>query len=182
MTFGKEKAKCVIDELCYVPLAAVGLMISRPARAGEWTTVATACVPDETTVGKFEFEFGRVMFMGANTGEIGFRCNVSNPQDLGGNPGWDRMEISYEDTDNFFSGAEVVVTLRRVDKFTGLSFELAKFSSNGKGLGQQLELEPFVHAFNFANNAYYVGISLKRTNNTQNPKIQRVRLFKAPPG
>jgi hypothetical protein len=162
-------------------LAAMGLMTRPPAWAGEWTAVATACVPDENAAGKFEFEFGRVMFLGGNTGEIGFRCNVTNPQDSAGSPNWDTMEISYEDTDNFFSAAEVVVTLRRVDKFSGLSFELANFSSNGKGLGQQLEFQPFVHAFNFANNAYYVGISLKRTNNTQNPKIQRVRLFRAPP-
>ena len=163
-------------------LAAAGLMISRPAWAGEWTTVATACVPDETAVGKFEFEFGRVMFLGANTGEIGFRCNVTNPQDSAGNTFWDTMEISYEDTDNYFSAAEVVVTLRRVDKFSGLSYELAQFTSNGKGLGQQLKWQSFYHTFHFQNNAYYVGISVKRTNNAQNPKVQRVRLYKAPPG
>jgi len=161
--------------------ATLGL-INAPAQTSEWVTVASACVPDNSAAGKFEFEFARVMFLGAHTGEIGFRCNVTNPLDNAGKPGWDRIEISYEDTDNFFSASEVVVTLRRVDKFTGLSYELASFSSNGKGLGQQLEYQSFTHSFNFANNGYYIGFSLKRTNNTQNPKIQRIRLFRHPEG
>jgi hypothetical protein len=177
----KEIAKMCNQRIVLCAAFATLGLISAPAQS-EWVTVASACVPDESAAGKFEFEFGRVMFLGANTGEIGFRCNVTNPLDWAGNTGWDRIEISYEDTDNFFTAAEVVVTLRRVDKVTGLSFQLASFSSNGMGLGQQLQYQPFSHTFNFANNGYYVGFSVKRTNNTQNPKIQRIRLFRAPPG
>jgi hypothetical protein len=156
--------------------ATLGL-INAPAQTSRWVTVASACVPDESATGKFEFEFGRVMFLGANTGEIGFRCNVTNPLDNGGNPGWNVIEISYEDTDGFFTASEVVVTLRRVDKVTGLSFQLASFSSNGAGLGQQLKTQSFNHNFNFTNNGYYIGFSLKRTNNMQNPKIQRIAFY-----
>ena len=122
--------------------------------------------------------------LGNNTGEIALRCNVTNPKDALGSPspGWGLLEVSYEDTDNFFNAAEVVVTLRRVDKFTGSSFKLAEFISNGNGLGKQCKSEAFAHNFDFVNNAYDVGISVKRTNATQNPNVWRVRLYPVPVG
>jgi hypothetical protein len=161
--------------------AVAGLMFTSQARASDWVAVATACVPDESSAGKYEFEFGRFGFLGNNTGEIALRCNVTSPEDLG-SPGWDRLEITYDDPDGFFSVSQVKVTLRRVDKFTGVSFELASFDSNGFVNGQQLKTIVINHNFNFANSGYYVGISAKRTNTTKAPKVQRVRLFVAPAG
>ena len=96
-------------------------------------------------------------------------------------PDWGLMEVTYDDPDGFFSESQVVATLRRVDKFTGDSFLLATFDSNTQAPGQQVKTISFNHNFNFANNGYYVGISVKRTNTSRVPRIQRVRLL-IPPG
>lgn len=58
-----------------------GLFFTPQLRAGEWVTVATACVPDEDTAGRYQADFGRFQFLGNNTGNIGARCNVTNPND-----------------------------------------------------------------------------------------------------
>src|SRR5262245_3156727 len=134
-----------------------GLMFTPQLRAGEWVTVATACTPDETSAGRFQADFARFQFLGNNSGSIDARCNVTNPQDSGGNPGWGLMEVSYDDPDGTLSVSQVSVTLRRVDKFTGNSFLLATFDSNTQAAGQQVKTVAFNHAFNFVNNAYYVG-------------------------
>ena len=158
--------------------AMAGLMFTPQLRAGEWVAVATTCAPDESSTGKFQADFGRFQFLGNNTGSIDARCNVTNPQDslTSPNPGWGLLEISYDDPDGALANSQVAVTLRRVDKFTGNSFLLATFDSNTQPAGQQVRTIGFNHAFNFVNNGYYVGISVKRSTTSVMPRIQRVRL------
>lgn len=157
-----------------------GLMLTPHLQAGEWVAVATACTPDESAAGKFQADFGRFQFLGNNTGTIDARCNVTNPQDSGGTPAWGLLEITYDDPDGSGSESQVSVTLRRVDKFTGDSFLLASFDSNGQGPGQQVRTIAFNHNWNFVNNGYYVGFSVKRSNTSRVPRIQRVRLLFPP--
>lgn len=152
---------------------------------GEWTAVASTCVPDENSDGEYEFDFGRARFRGANTGVISFRCNVTDPADFSNpaNPSWARMDVTYDDPDGFFSDHQVQVTLRRVHEVSGNSFLLATFDSDSFPPGQQLQAASFNHLFNFRDNAYYVGISLRRpANATMNPTIQRIRLYLPPVG
>ena len=162
--------------------AMAGLMFTPQLRAGEWVAVATTCAPDETSAGKFEADFGRFQFRGNNTGSVDARCNVTNPQDslTSPNPGWGSLEISYDDPDGSLNDSQVSVTLRRVDKFTGNSFLLATFDSNSQAAGQQVRTIGFNHTFNFVNNGYYVGISVRRSTTSVMPRIQRVRLLVPP--
>jgi len=155
---------------------------SAHAANGEWTTVASACVPDEDSAGLYQFEQARFEFSRASTGQIVARCNITDPADLfGGNPGWNRMDVTYNDPDGFFNNSRVRVQLRRVHKTTGASATIATFDSNLFGVGQQLETLSFNHAFNFVDYAYYLTLILDRTDATVGPtRIQRVRLYIAP--
>src|SRR5690349_16576454 len=66
---------------------------SAHAADGEWTTVASACVPDEASLGIYQFEQARFEFFGASTGQIVARCNITDPADMfGGNPAWGLMD------------------------------------------------------------------------------------------
>lgn len=110
--------------------AAFGLCALAPqvqAADREWTAVASTCTPDEDSSGKYEFDFGRARFRGASSGDIGFRCNVTDPGDssIHTNPSWARMDVTYDDPDGFFSNYQVYVELRRVHEVTGDSFLVA---------------------------------------------------------
>lgn len=166
---------------------AIGLLglVATPrsyGQATEWTTVTSACVPDEESTGKFALEFGSFQFLGANIGAIDERCNITNPRDGSNNPGWGVMDVTYNDPDGAAGGSQVVVYLRRIHKVTGASGDIAVFNSNLFAAGQQLRSLGFVHTFNFADYAYYLAISVRRTTSSLAPKIQRVRLYVAPVG
>src|SRR4051812_18045472 len=105
---------------------------------GEWTTVTSACIPDEASAGIYQLEQARFEFLGASTGQIVARCNITDPADFSeGNPGWSRMDVTYDDPDGFFSNSRVRVQLRRVHETTGASSTIATFDSNLFGIGQQ---------------------------------------------
>ncbi|MGH8611226.1 MAG: hypothetical protein ACREYF_04030 [Gammaproteobacteria bacterium] len=157
------------------------------AANGEWTTVASTCVPDEASVGRYQFEQARFEFSGANTGQIVSRCNITDPADLlNDNPIWDRMDVTYDDPDGFFAGSRVRVQLRRVHETTGASATFATFDSNAFPPGQQLKTIAFVHPdddeFDFYNYAYYLTIIVDRNSANAVPRIERVRLYLAPEG
>jgi hypothetical protein len=157
---------------------------SAHAADGEWTTVAAACVPDEDSVGLYQFEQARFEFSGASTGQIVARCNITDPADLlGDNPSWGLMDVTYNDPDGFFNSSRVRVQLRRVHETTGASTTIATFDSNLFGIGQQLKTLNFNHAFNFVDYAYYLTIILDRTDATVGTtRIERVRLYTPPVG
>lgn len=159
------------------PALMLAAFVGSPIQAQDFVMVASTCTVDEAATGKFEMNFGRFQFDGNYTGTIDARCNVSNPLDsVLQSVSWNAMEVSYDDPDGALAGTEVVVTLRRVDKYTGGSTLIATLSSNNFGPGQQLRNVPISHSFNFVNYAYYIGISVKRTTSMPNPGIQRVRL------
>jgi hypothetical protein len=144
--------------------------------------VASACVPDEESTGKFALEFGAFQFLGFNTGHVDGRCNVTNPADKTLSPGWSQMEVTYNDPDGAGGGAQIVVYLRRVHKVTGTSSDVTVFDSNLFGAGQQLRTKNFDHDFDFGTYAYYVAMSVRRNVTGHAPKIQRVALLVAPVG
>ena len=151
---------------------------------GEWTTVASACIPDEASAGIYQFEQARFEFLGASTGQIVARCNITDQADFSeGNTGWSRMDVTYDDPDGFFNNSRVRVQLRRVHETTGASSTIATFDSNLFGVGQQLQSLNFAHAFNFGDYAYYLTILLDRTNaSVGTTRIERVRLYIPPVG
>jgi hypothetical protein len=152
------------------------------AANGEWTTAVSACVPDEDSIGAANLEQARFEFVGGVTGQIVARCNITDPGDFGngqGSPDWDRMTITYDDPDGFFSQYRVRVQLRSVRDTNGASSTITTFDSNAVS-DSNPEVHPFSHTFDFVRNAYYLTIIVDRAITQANPRIMRVRLWTAP--
>ena len=152
-------------------------VVSLAAQSSDWSTVAAACVPDEESIGRYAAELGSFEFRGANVGQVDARCSITNPRDNGFNPGWGLMEVTLNDPDGGGAGSQIVVYLRRVNKFTGASADIHVFNSNLFAAGQALRTTGFGHVFDFANYSYYIAFSVRRNGTTLAPRIQRVRLL-----
>ena len=162
-----------------------GLFMAQRVHAanGEWTTVASACVPDESSDGIHNLEQARFEFWGASTGQIVARCNITDPHDLGNafSPPWNCMAITYDDPDGFFNQYRVRVQLRLARDTDGASQTITTFDSNLVA-DDNPEVHCFSHTFNFYRNAYYLTLILDREDAQANPRIMRVRLFQQMPG
>jgi hypothetical protein len=114
---------------------------------------------------------GRLSFNASHTGYIAIVCNVDNPRDLGTNPAWDQLEVTYIDPDGVHTidvhtgdTFQVLAQLIRVNKTTGVQSVIVEFNSNNDcplgsfcdGTGVRTMVKPFAHAFDFANYAYAV--------------------------
>ena len=159
-----------------------GLFLAPPGYAadGEWTTVASACVVDEDSLASASLEQARFEFLGAAVGQIVARCNITDPNDVGGAV-WNRMTITYDDPDGFFSQYRVRVQLRRARDTDGQSTTITTFDSNLVA-DSNPEVHAFNHNFDFVRNAYYLTLILDRVDALQLPRIMRIRLWQAPPG
>jgi hypothetical protein len=164
----------------YIAVLAFAGMFSA-AHAGEWTCVGSTFIPDETSPavapnGPAAMTLGRLHFIGNSFGTIEARCNITNPNDAGANPGWGRLEITHNDPDGMGNMSRVIVQLMEVDKFTGNTNVITTYDSNNFNQAF-LRVVPFNYAWNFVNFAYYVNVQIIRQNANVNPWLARVRLF-----
>jgi hypothetical protein len=163
-------------------LATLIVIPSAHAAPAEWTTAASACVPDESSEDRYNLEQARFEFRAANIGQIVARCNITNPLDSlppePFNPLWNCMLITYDDPDGFFAQYRVQVQLRLTRDTNGASTTITTFDSN---LVADSNPEPHCfkgrHNFNFLRNAYYLTLILDRENAEAMPRIMRVRLY-----
>jgi hypothetical protein len=149
---------------------------------GTWTQVASACTLDEDTV-DYQFGGAGVFFPDSATGEITLRCNITNVMDP--DAPWSSLEVVYRDPDGSGTANQVKVTLhkagldgiaetlvttldpitRRPRSVTDPSL-VATFDSNSVTTATsstQVQKVTLAHDFDFATNAYYVKIKMKRT-------------------
>lgn len=163
---------------------------------GAWTHVASACTPDDDTV-DYQMSGAGVSFPGEITGEIILRCNITNVMD----PDllWTALEVVYRDPDGAGTANQVQASLHKVgldgtaetfitviDPVTRRPRSvsdpslLATFDSNTVASATstaQVHTVGVGHVFDFANNAYYVKIKIKRAaGSTTNPAAFVVRL------
>jgi hypothetical protein len=167
-----------------------------PSR-GTWTHIASACTPDEDTI-DYQMSGAGVLFPGSITGEINLRCNITNVM----NPDlpWTTLEVVYRDPDGSGTANQVTASLYKVSldgdaenrvvtidpvtkrprSFTEPSL-VATFDSNtvaSATSSSQVHAVGVNHLFDFASNAYYVKIKIKRdANSTTNPVAFVVRLY-----
>lgn len=161
------------------------LLISQAAHAATWSTVASACVPDNSSAGKYAFSDGALTFAGSHTGSIAARCNVTNPfDDTADRPIWNLLTVGYRDPDGNaqYNHSTVTAKLFRVRKDNPVEEFVAKFDSQTHGTNAQNTSVGvfFSHGFDFRNYAYYVLVSVERdlaaVNMGLNPKVWYVKL------
>ena len=153
------------------------LLLVPPVHAanGEWTTVASACVPAPSAAG-YAWMGSAVSLPGPAT--VVLRCNVTAPADFGNfmEPVWNTIEVTYRDSDGMANDSRVLVQLLRVGKGTGATFLTGTFDSNAFAAGT-LNSANFVEAFDFTNYAYVLQLQLTRTAAGGDTRIYRVRLW-----
>ncbi len=162
------------------------------AASGEWTTVASACMPDENAIASYSNDSAASFIVSGITGDIVLRCNVTNPSDIvnAGMPDWNMMDVTFNDQDGPGIDKAVLVSLRRVHESSGASSTIASFNSNDHAAGQQRNSKFYTHVFDFEYYAYYLQITLRRVSldadsngvADPSPRIQRVRLYTVVPG
>jgi hypothetical protein len=145
------------------------------AANGEWTTVASACVPAPSSAG-YTWSGSAVFLPGPAT--VVLRCNVTAPADFANfmDPVWDTIEVTYRDSDGMANDSRVLVQLWRVGKATGLTSLAGTFDSNAFAAGT-LNSANFFSAFDFTNFAYFLQLNLTRTAAGGDTRIYRVRLW-----
>jgi hypothetical protein len=188
-------------------LTSAGL-VSPAAAQQDWTASPAACASTDNNfssgtpsadfpVVRYITPGARVAFNGLHTGYIAFHCNVDNLRDLGTDPAWNQLEITYVDPDGLQTSppdvigvdAQIYVALGRVEKHSGVYSDVAVFDSNLECPSAQPALEcignnatvrhmvkPFSHFFDFENYAYTVYGRVYRTFSNQTPILIQMRL------
>jgi hypothetical protein len=167
---------CVLGALSpFSPLA------TGDARAqGVWTHVASACAVDEGSTAKYDVNAARLRVKTAATlpATVVARCNVANPRDDGGDPGWNWLEVVYRDPDGIATGSQVKALLYRVSNATGGVSLLTTFDSNEfPATADNTARALFGGSLDFYNYAYFVELQVKRSDTANDPTISIVRLL-----
>ncbi len=120
------------------------------------THVGSTFSVDEANTGSYAMSLAALYPLGGGT--VIARCRVTDPEDSG-YPRWNRMFVTYRDSDAAASQYRVAVSLRRVHVTTGASSTIVTFDSNttaGPGTGVLRRGAEFTHTFDFLNYAYYL--------------------------
>jgi hypothetical protein len=197
-----NKALRMIQVAAFILVSAV---LTEPVFAlQDWTAVPAACAGTDNNfysgapsaafpVARFIVPGGRLSFNASHTGYIAIVCNVDNPRDLGTNPAWDQLEVTYIDPDGVHTvdvhtgdTYQVLVQLIRVNRTTGVQSVILEFNSNNDcplgsfcdGTAVRTFVKPFVHTFDFANYAYavYGRLYRREANLTVKPVLIQMRL------
>lgn len=163
----------------YVAVLAFTGMFSA-AQAGEWTCVGSTFTPDESSpaikVGPTAMTLAKVQFFNNIVGTIEARCNITNPNDAGANPGWGHLEITHLDPDGMGNASRVVIQLMEVNKATGVANVITTYNSDAFNAAI-LRVHNFAYNWNFVSFAYYVNVQITRQDAALIPWLARVRLF-----
>jgi len=148
------------------------LLLAQAASAQSWTTAATACVPDESSVGLYQFDDATVTINGSapTDAAVKLRCNIPSPEDVTASSSpssWNRMQVGYTDPGG---STEVKVQLVRVTKTTGAVWVMATFTSV-TAAAPTVGSATIASAFDFTTYVYYVGINLTRTSGSSTPSV-----------
>lgn len=110
-------------------------------------------------------------FASGSTGTIKAYYPVTNTHGSGSTktPAWTTLWSTYRDSD---ANGSVVTALFEVDKCTGVQTQICSITSSGSGSSAQCSNCTFSSStFDFANNTYYILVTLARTSSSSNQEI-----------
>jgi hypothetical protein len=163
----------------FIPTVAITLLLVASAHAQVWTAPAGSCPVDENAQANYDVTHGALRFRANRTGVVQVRCNITNPVDDNGDPGWNRLELSYIDP----SGSDtntVYAVLRRQPNGSATSVALATANSASLGSSRNVLTRGvnFSHTFDFLTNSYYVEIGSTRGDVNAETMAINVRLLR----
>ena len=133
------------------------------AQTFDWSSVGSAIVLDEGQTNIYTLGGPQLSLVSNGVGEVEGRFPVTNTVGSGTNltPAWNTLTASL--VDNHSSGW-LTITLYKVDKCTATQTPLCQINStNGASDNVRCETCQFDGGFDFANNAYYIHVLLKKT-------------------
>ena len=144
-----------------------------------WTQTANSCVVDNSDLDQYDQDSFSLQFRRGVEGTILARCNVTNPRDDGGDPGWGTLEVVFRDPDGSDDRSRVRVRLFRVNN-GGNTTEIAELDSDDfpEAHDPATQSVSFSHAFDFDHGAYFVELRVSRESirSENNPAVFLVRL------
>jgi hypothetical protein len=151
--------KAIALSLSLVCLAA----LPAAAQTFDWSSVGSAIVLDEGQTNIYNITGPQILLVSAGVGEVEGRFPVTNTVGSGTNitPAWNTLTASL--VDNHATGW-LTITLYKVDKCTATQTPLCQINStDGANSNVRCETCEFNGGFDFANNAYYIHVLLKKT-------------------
>ncbi|HEY7042993.1 MAG TPA: hypothetical protein VH419_04925 [Nocardioidaceae bacterium] len=141
-----------------------------------WTSVPSACSPDEASTGRYDAHVSAFKHANGATGQLVTRCNVVNLPEFGLGDS-QRLQAVYRDTDGVGTGQQVLVDLIQA-RPDGSTVILARLNSNSFSGSQasQTRSVGYTHNFDFEHNAYYVEVRVTRSSTSTTPAASTVRL------
>ncbi|HEX3131676.1 MAG TPA: hypothetical protein VH394_30345 [Thermoanaerobaculia bacterium] len=161
-----------------VRCAAVALLLTAlplAAQTGVWTAVGSTGAIDEASLPIYAFNTNNLTFLGAATGTVVARYNVTNT--LGGGftdvPPWTTLEMTYFD---IAASSSVSATLYQVNRCTNTFTVICGVASVDATSPTCVACTFPAGSINFANSAYVVEVRLTRTANPL-PQLFSLRIF-----
>jgi hypothetical protein len=166
-----------------VVLGGTGLLVtpSHSASAshqseGIWAHAVNACAIDEDDISEYMVGPGLNLKAGI-VGTITARCNVENLPIIRASDNSNTLQLVYLDPDGPGTAYQVIAKLRRLSD-SGKVFTLATVDSNTRVASPSFQsgLATFSHDFNFANNVYFVTVTVFQSDTPQVPVAAIVRI------
>lgn len=155
--------------LCALPAAAQSWDWSEPG--------STGVVGDGTaSLGLYSF-VGSSFGVGAgNIATVDARYPVTNTVGSATDitPGWTTLEIAVTDQ---WAGSSVTATLYEVDKCASTETQLCSITSSDTDQDVDCYTCTFTGPLDFANNAYYVHVSITNSATTENPRLYSLSVY-----
>lgn len=136
-----------------------------PLSAQLWNTTGSTGIIDESSVALYEFSGQTLQFKTGAVGTIVARYPiVSDIQD----PGWGSFWIGY-------AGSGVTVRLKQVNQCGNTETTLTTYTGNSESniCISHMFFDEFT--WNFAQNSYYLEVTLTRATTATNPKFHRLQ-------
>lgn len=144
--------------LCALPAAA--------QNNWDWSSIGSAGVPDNTTTAGYTTTGAAISIPADYVSDLQFRYPVTNTVGSASDitPPWTTLQMAY--IDNTAVAGSIVATLYKVEKCTSTQTELCSITSSDGGSGIQCSTCEFAGGFDFANNAYYIDVTMTKTDVT----------------
>jgi hypothetical protein len=157
------------------------LFVSLPAAAQswDWSAPASSGVPDDGTSSSGLWEFSGVAFQikanAVSTQQIRFPVTntVGSSHDV--SPAWTTLEMAY--ADNSSTAGSVVGTLYKIEKCSNTITEMCTITSTDGDGSLTCSTCTFSGGFDFANNAYWVDVTITKTDVPADPKLYEVAVY-----
>lgn len=157
---------------------ALALLTSLVASAQTWTAVASTCAIGDAHINRYEVDGPKLSYLFDSTGVLTARCNITNPLNSG-NPSWFNLSVGCSDPDGTGKHYRVYVSLKRVDRSSGVTSTVTALDSNDwsdTGAFEHLQSFGSSEGWDFNKYSYYINLELTRDYSTKEPKVWSVRL------